>query len=112
MKLLYHCRQIIALNKSAGKIQSGTGKTHLLKALYAACEFSKNENAHDILLKCFKENQQEANLLRNKNIEQLTISITADNITRKQICGNWSTAPAVDDLKRFNPNAKPFYSGK
>lgn len=97
MKLLYHCRQIIALNKSAGKIQSGTGK---------------NENVHDILLKCFKGNQQEANLLRDKNIEQLTISITADNIARKQICGNWSTAPAVDDLKRFNPNAKPFYSGK
>lgn len=44
--------------------ENGTGKTHLLKALYAACELSKNENAQNALLKCFKENQQEANLTR------------------------------------------------
>lgn len=92
--------------------ENGTGKTHLLKALYAACEFSKNENAHDILLKCFKENQQEANLLRDKNIEQLTISITADNITRKHVRGSALIPPAFEDLKRFNPNAKPLYSSK
>lgn len=92
--------------------ENGTGKTHLLKALYAACEFSKNENAHDILLKCFKENQQEANLLRDKNIEQLTISINTDNVTRKQISGNWFIPPDFEDLKRFNPNAKPLYSSK
>ena len=29
--------------------ENGTGKTHLLKALYAACEFSKNENLENPL---------------------------------------------------------------
>ena len=68
--------------------ENGTGKTHLLKAIYAACELSRAESQNDELLKCFKEKQQEANLLRNKNIGQLTISITSKNVTRKQIRGS------------------------
>ena len=52
------------INVFIGK--NGTGKTHLLKAIYAACELSKTENTGDDLLKCFKENQQEGNLLRDK----------------------------------------------
>jgi len=68
--------------------ENGTGKTHLLKAIYAACELSRAESQNDELLKCFKEKQQEANLLRNKNIGQLTISITSRNVTRKQIRGS------------------------
>ena len=68
--------------------ENGTGKTHLLKAIYAACETSRAESHNDELLKCFKENQQETNLLRNKNIGRLTISITSKNVTRKQIRGS------------------------
>ena len=68
--------------------ENGTGKTHLLKAIYAACELSRAESQNDELLKCFKEKQQEANLLRNKNIGQLTLSITSKNVTRKQIRGS------------------------
>ena len=55
--------------------ENGSGKTHLLKAIYAACESSRYEGNIENLLKCFRENQQDGNLLRNKNIEQLTISI-------------------------------------
>ena len=90
--------------------ENGTGKTHLLKALYAACELSKNENANYDLLQCFRENQQDANLLRDKNIEQLTISITADEVNHKQVRGSELIAPALEDLKRFNPNATPINS--
>ena len=68
--------------------ENGTGKIHLLKAIYAACELSRAESQNDELLKCLKEKQQETNLLRNKNIEQLTISITFKNVTRKQIRGS------------------------
>ena len=92
--------------------ENGTGKTHLLKALYAACELSKNENAHDDLLLCFKENQQDANLLHDKNIEKLTISITVDDVARKHVRGTGLTAPSLDDLKRFNPNATLIHSSK
>ena len=92
--------------------ENGTGKTHLLKAIYSACELSRAESQNDELLKCFKEKQQEANLLRNKNIGQLTISITSKNVTRKQIRGSEMVAPFLDDLKRFNPNAKPLYSSR
>ena len=63
--------------------ENGTGKTHLLKALYAACESSKSENPIDELLKCFKENQQEGNLLKDKNVLQLTISIFSEGVTRE-----------------------------
>ena len=90
--------------------ENGTGKTHLLKALYAACELSKNENANYDLLQCFRENQQDANLLRDKNIEQLTISITADEVNHKQVRGSELITPALEDLKRFNPNATPINS--
>ena len=68
--------------------ENGTGKTHLLKAIYAACETSRAESHNDELLKCFKENQQEANLLRNKNIGQLTVSINSEGVIRKQVRGS------------------------
>ena len=68
--------------------ENGTGKTHLLKVIYAACETSRAESHNDELLKCFKENQQEANLLRNKNIGQLTVSINSEGVIRKQVRGS------------------------
>ena len=61
--------------------ENGTGKTHLLKAIYAACESSRSESNIENLLKCFRENQPDGNLLRNKNIEQLTISIFSKDVT-------------------------------
>ena len=63
--------------------ENGSGKTHLLKAIYAACESSRYEGNIENLLKCFRENQQDGNLLRNKNIEQLTISIFSKDVTSK-----------------------------
>lgn len=92
--------------------ENGTGKTHLLKALYVACEASKNENTNDDLLKCFKENQLETNLLHDKNIENLTISITSDGVNRTHVRGSSLIAPALDDLKRINPHSTPLHSSK
>ena len=60
----------------------------MLKAIYATCELSRAENQNDELLKCFKENQQESNLLRDKNIVQLTVSITSEGVIRKQVRGS------------------------
>ena len=83
--------------------ENGTGKTHLLKALYAACESSKSKNPIDELLKCFKENQQEGNLLRDKNVMQLTISIFSEGVTHgihhSRQCLNILDAPSFFESK-------------
>ena len=83
--------------------ENGSGKTHLLKAIYAACESSRYEGNIENLLKCFRENQQDGNLLRNKNIEQLTISIFSKDVTSElhssRQCLNIS-------------DVHPFYEGK
>ena len=83
--------------------ENGTGKTHLLKALYAACESGKSENPVDELLKCFKENQKEADLIRDRNSSQLTISIFSEDVTRKirydQQCLNILNAPSFFEGK-------------
>ena len=81
--------------------ENGTGKTHLFKALYAACELSKTGNKIEDLLKCFRENQQEGNLLRNKNIGQLTISIFSKGIVTYKICEGKYSVEIPDGAKFF-----------
>ena len=90
--------------------ENGTGKTHLLKAVYAACELSKTENDVDDLLKCFKENQQEGNLLRDKTIGQLIIEIKSAQVNRVIRRGTGLIAPSTEDLKRFAPAVKSLHS--
>lgn len=104
------CDVVSGINIFVG--ENGTGKTHLLKAVYAACECSKNENPVDDLLKCFKEKQVEDNLLHDKNIEKLTISITSDGFNRTHVRASSLIAPVLDDLKRINPHATPLHSSK
>ncbi len=83
--------------------ENGTGKTHLLKALYAACESSKSEDPIDELLNCFKENQKEGNLLRDRNSSQLMISIFSEGATQK-ICHDQQCLNIL--------NEHPFFAGK
>lgn len=90
--------------------ENGTGKTHLLKAIYAACELSKTENTGDDLLKCFKENQQEGNLLRDKAMGQLIIEIKSAQVNRVIRRGTGLITPSTEDLKRFAPSVKSMLS--
>lgn len=101
------CNVISGINIFVG--ENGTGKTHLLKAVYAACECSRNENPVDDLLGCFKENQQEGNLLKNKNNNELTISITAEGSNRILRRGSKLIPPSMSDTKRFASDMQTFY---
>lgn len=69
--------------------ENGTGKTHLLKAIYAACEVSQhqNKNGTDYFTKCFNENQRYANLLHDKNFSKLTVSIVPTETEKKYVTG-------------------------
>lgn len=88
--------------------ENGTGKTHLLKAVYAACECSRNKNSVDDLLRCFKENQQEGNLLKNKSNRELIISITTEGFNRTLRRGGKLLSASIVDLKRFASEAQNF----
>ena len=62
--------------------ENGTGKTHLLKAIYSACEVSKYKKTQNIaqtVLQYFNEKQNYANLLHDKNIPELKISTVPQN---------------------------------
>lgn len=92
--------------------ENGTGKTHLLKAIYAACESSKVESTGDELLKCFKENQQKGDLLKDKNDRKLEISIKSEDDENLALKGTSVIPPSVEDLNRFAPAVKPFNDSK
>ena len=100
------CDVVSGINIFVG--ENGTGKTHLLKAVYAACECSRNENPVDDLLGCFKENQQEGNLLKHKDNSELTISITAEGSNRILRRGSKLIPPSMSDLKRFASDVQAF----
>ena len=58
--------------------ENGTGKTHLLKALYAVCETSKKSHGSaEIISKCFNEN---CYLIRDKSKMSLVLSIVPNGI--------------------------------
>lgn len=85
--------------------RNGTGKTHLLKAVYAACEVSKNKNV-DVLKKCFKSygsvslSKSDGNKIidiflesDSKNKEAIAISVNFD--TSRVITNNDSISASV-----------------
>ena len=58
--------------------ENGTGKTHLLKAIYAACEISKNNSlGADFLERCFKK-YGSVNLIKDDKNGELDIYLKAD----------------------------------
>ncbi len=65
--------------------ENGTGKTHLLKAIYAACEISKdNSLGANFLERCFKSNGT-VDLFRCDENRELGISIKADCANKEYI---------------------------
>ncbi len=87
--------------------ENGTGKTHLLKAIYAACLLSCNQNRiPNALVKCFQEKQSEANLLHDKEILKLNISIVPQGIKRKHTLSTTVIPTDFEDLQKYNLNAK------
>ena len=60
--------------------QNGTGKTHFLKAIYGACEASKeNKNVSVEFIRCFKQNASFFNFLHDKNNKKLCSDIFIDS---------------------------------
>ena len=65
--------------------ENGTGKTHLLKAIYAACEISRdNSLGANFLKKCFK-NHDSVELFRHDEIRELDIFLKADCANKEYI---------------------------
>ena len=77
---------------------------------YRISNLSKTEKNGDDLLKCFKENQQEGNLLRDKSMGQLVIEIKSAQVNRVIRRGTGLIAPSTEDLKRFAPAVKSILS--
>ena len=59
--------------------ENGTGKTHLLKAIYSACEVTRDLNFGATHLPDVFSNIQEINLLRDKNTPHSTIRLKVDD---------------------------------
>ena len=65
--------------------ENGTGKTHLLKAIYAACEISKdNSLGANFLERCFKNNGA-VELFRYDENKDLDVSVKADCTNKEYI---------------------------
>ena len=74
--------------------ENGTGKTHLLKALYAACEITKDNNSGaDLLKKCFKKHDS-IELLRDTASQELDIYLKA-NCDNKEYIAVSLSVPVV-----------------
>lgn len=74
--------------------ENGTGKTHLLKVLYAACEISKGgSSGAEFLKKCFKK-KVALELFRNAQRRELDIYLKA-NCKNKEIIVCESSFPVV-----------------
>ena len=63
--------------------RNGTGKTHLLKAVYAACEVSKNKSVN-ILKKCFK-NYGSVALSKNGSDKTIDIFLESDSKNKEAV---------------------------
>ena len=66
--------------------ENGTGKTHLLKAIYAACEISKNKNI-DIFKQCFKSYGL-VGLSKNDDNKIVDISLKSDLVDKEVIASS------------------------
>ena len=84
--------------------ENGTGKTHLLKAIYAACEISKdNSLGANFLEKCFKK-YGSVELFRGYKNQELDIYLNADCNNREYIAVSL-TVPVVRVVKNSTNGA-------
>lgn len=87
--------------------ENGTGKTHLLKAIYAICESSCNPAmGGNFLSQCFNENASECQLLRNTDSVTLTISVVPEGTESVHTVGAMTVTMDIDEMHEYNPNAK------
>lgn len=88
--------------------ENGTGKTHLLKAIYAVCEASRNPAmGGNFLSQCFNENAAECQLLRNTGSNvTLTVSVVPEGIEGTHTVGAMTIPMDIDERREYNPNAK------
>ena len=78
--------------------ENGTGKTHLLKAVYAACETTKGNNSGaDLLEKCFKK-RGSLKLCRDNESQELDIYLKANRNNKEYI----AISLAVPVLIKYN----------
>lgn len=87
--------------------ENGTGKTNLLKAIYAACSISRNRSqSADILKKCFKS-EGLLSLSKNKNNKVVDIFLK-DNSKTKAVTAISLSVPAriITSNDSFNSNKK------
>lgn len=80
--------------------ENGTGKTHLLKAIYTTCEVSKNGKDADTLKKCFK-NYDSVILAKNKNNRTIDITLKTDSSNKEVI----AVSLTFDTLRIVNNNS-------
>lgn len=89
--------------------ENGTGKTHLLKAVYAACETTKGNNSGaDLLKKCFKKHGS-IELLRDTASQELDIYLKANCDNKEYIAVNLSVPVVIkynNHLSEDNLNPK------
>lgn len=87
--------------------ENGTGKTHLLKAIYAVCEAIRNPEVDGkFLSQCFNENDAECQLLRNTGTVTLTVSVVPEGTEGTHIVGAMTIPMDIDERREYNPNAK------
>ena len=78
------------INVFIGK--NGTGKTHLLKAIYGACEISKDDS-HSSFEKYFKSGFGEVNLFKYDNDRNIEIYLKTNDVVREIIKSTLSVGP-------------------
>ena len=87
--------------------ENGTGKTHLLKALYAVCETSKKSHGSaEIISKCFNEDYEDCYLIRDKTKISLEISVVPKGVEKRQIYELELIPADQSQLQTYNPKAK------
>lgn len=83
--------------------ENGTGKTHLLKALYAACEITKDKSlGANFLGKCFK-NHGSVDFFKNDKNRELDVYLKAD-CNNKEYIAVILTVPIVRNIKNVRSN--------
>lgn len=83
--------------------ENGTGKTHLLKALYAACEITKNKSlGANFLEKCFK-NHGSVDFFKSDKNRELDVYLKAD-CNNKEYIAVILTVPVVTTIKNAKSN--------
>lgn len=83
--------------------KNGTGKTHLLKSIYASCEASKDHNFGVFSLEdCFQGNKENLNLFNDKNERYVHICLSSKELS------SYSTINGVSKTREFK-NSNEYY---